>query len=52
MRVVRQDLLHAAGSSQLCAGQIGGCEAAVHAMKQIFASPSVDGILLVDATNA
>ena len=51
LRVARQDLQHAADSSQLCAGQIGGCEAAVHAMKQIFASPSVDGVLLVDATN-
>ena len=52
MRIARQDLLYAAGSSQLCAGQIRGCEAAVHAMKQIFSSPSVDGVLLVDATNA
>ena len=48
MRIARQDLQYAAGSSQLCAGQIGGCEAAVHAMKQIFALPSVDGV----ATNA
>ena len=52
MRIVRQDLLYAAGSSQLCAGQIGGCEAAVHAMKWIFSSPSVDAVLLVDASNA
>ena len=52
MRIARQDLHYAAGSSQLCAGQIGGCEAAVHAIKQIFSSPSVDGVLLVDATNA
>ena len=37
MRIARQDLQCAAGSSQLCAGQIGGCEAAVHAMKRIFA---------------
>ena len=36
MRIARQDLLYAAGSSQLCAGQIGGCEATVHAMKRIF----------------
>ena len=42
----------AAGSSQLCASQIGGCEAAVLAMKRIFSSPSVDGVLLVGATNA
>ena len=52
MRIARQDLLYAAGSSQLCAGQIGGCEAAVHAMKRIFSFPSVDGVLLVGATNA
>ena len=26
MRIARQDLQCAAGSSQLCAGQIGGCE--------------------------
>ena len=36
MRIARQNLQCAAGSSQLCAGQIGGCEAAVHAVKQIF----------------
>ena len=52
MRIARQDLQYAAGSSQLCAGQIGGCEAAVHEMKQIFALPAVEGVLLVDATNA
>ena len=52
MRIARQNLQCAAGSSQLCAGQIGGCEAAVHAIKWIFALPSVEGVLLVDATNA
>ena len=52
MRIARQDLLYAVGSSQLCAGQIGGCEAALHAMKWIFSSPSVDAVLLVDASNA
>ena len=52
MRTASQDLQCVAGSFQLCASQIGGCEAAVHAMKQIFALPSVGGVLLVDATNA
>ena len=52
MRIAGLNLQCAAGSSQLCAGQIGGCEAAVHVMKQIFALPSVKGVLLVDATNA
>ena len=36
MRITGHDLQQVAGSSQLCAGQMGGCEAAVHAMKQIF----------------
>ena len=31
---------------------MGGCEAAVHAMKQIFDLSEVDGVLLVDAKNA
>ena len=39
--------MNAAGCLQLCAGQRGGCEAAVHAMKKLF-----DGALLVDASNA
>ena len=29
-----------------------GCEAAVHAMHQVFESPDTDGVLLVDASNA
>ena len=52
MSVVGQDVLKAAGPLQLCAGQEAGCEAAVHAMRQVFASATADGILLVDASNA
>ena len=40
------------GPLQVCAGQDGGCEAAVHAMRQFFAEPEVQGALLVDASNA
>ena len=35
-----------------CAGQHAGCEAAVHAMREIFADEGTEGILLVDASNA
>jgi len=45
------DLQQVAGSSQLCADQMEVCEAAVHAMKQIFDLPEVAGVLLVDAFN-
>ena len=36
LSVVKQDVLEAAGNLQLCAGQPGGCEAAVHAVSDIL----------------
>lgn len=36
----------------MCAGQDGGCEAAIHAMRQIYAEPDIHGALLVDTSNA
>ena len=36
LRILKKDIEDATGFLQLCAGQDGGCEAAVHAMKQIF----------------
>ncbi len=47
-RIIAKAILKA-GPLQLCAGQDGGCEAAVHSMKSIF---DTEGALLVDATNA
>ena len=44
--------MSAAGNLQLCAGQAGGCEAAVHAMSDIFEQQATDALLLVDANNA
>ena len=52
LRIIGQDIEEAAGPLQVCAGQKGGCEAAVHAMRQIFLSPECEAVLLVDATNA
>ena len=43
--------MEAVGSKQLCAGQEAGCEAAIHAMRDIFEN-NADAVLLVDATNA
>ena len=40
------------GALQVCAGQRGGSEAAVHAMRQIFQDANSEEVLLVDATNA
>ena len=52
LSVVRSDIQAAAGSLQLCAGQLSGCEAAVHSMRQLYSSPDVEAVILVDASNA
>ena len=52
LAVVKPDILRVVGTSQLCAGQEGGCEAAVHAMRLLFADEKCEAALLVDASNA
>ena len=44
--------MDAAGCLQLFAGQRAHCEAAVHAMREIFADEGIRGILLIDTSNA
>ena len=44
--------MDADGCLQLCTGRRAGCEAAVHAMREIFTDEGTEGILLVDASNA
>ena len=50
--VVGPDILQAAGPLQLCVGQEAGCEAAFHAMREVFRDAETDAVILVDATNA
>ena len=50
--VLKPDILKSAGSLQLCAGHTAGCEAAVHAMTDLFEEEENDALLLVDAENA
>jgi hypothetical protein len=52
IRHLRQDIQQATGPIQLCAGMEAGCEAAIHAMTQMFNDDESDGLLLVDADNA
>ena len=47
LQVVDKDVLDATDCLQLCAGQGAGCEAAVHAMREIF----TEGVLLVNGSN-
>ena len=52
LSVIKPEILSSAGNLQLCAGQAGGCEAAVHAMSDIFEEEETDALLLIDADNA
>ena len=52
LEVVKADVRRARGTTQLCAGQEGGCEAAVHAARLMFSDENCEGVLLSDATNA
>ena len=52
MEVVKGDIQETVGSVQVCAGQAGGCEAAIHGMRNVFEDEETDAILLIDAANA
>ena len=52
LSITRGDIQDAAGSVQLCTGQIAGVEAAVHAVRECFEEDDVEAALLVDASNA
>ena len=52
MAVVKDDVVQAAGSLQLAAGQPAGSEMAVPVMRKLFAKEDTEGVLLVDAQNA
>jgi len=52
MNVVGDDVRQAVGNLQVCAGQQAGCEAAIHAMRNIYEEPDCQAVLMVDATNA
>ena len=52
MSMIKEDVQETVGSLQVCAGQSGGCEAAIHAMRTIYENEDTDRILLVDAANA
>ncbi len=52
LTITRQDVQETTGSVQLCAGQISGIEAVVHAATTLFQQDDTEAILLVDASNA
>ena len=50
--LVRPETIQSVGSLQLSAGREGGCEAACHAMREIFNEDECQGVLLVNAFNS
>ena len=52
LAIIGGDIQETAGALQLCAGQKARCEAAVHAIRQIFEDTNTQAILLVDTSNA
>jgi len=50
--ITREEIQEAASPLQVCGGHLSGCEAAVHAMQQIYESFETEAIILVDASNA
>ena len=50
--VLKSEILEVAGSRQMCAGQDSPCESIVHSLRSLFDSGSVDGLLIVVASNA
>ena len=52
MKVLKKDVMLAAGPLQTCSGIPSGGEAAVHAVRETWERPDMEGVLLVDASNA
>ena len=50
--IIKQDILEAAGTLQLCVGQEAGGEVVIHIMRQLFQDNTCEAVILVDATNA
>ena len=52
MMIRKQDVMKAAGSLQVCAGQKPGAEAAIHPVHNIFKDHNTEVALLIEAGNA
>ena len=51
LQLLCNEILDAAGSLQLCAGQDSGIEAAIHAMREVFNDSTTEAVLLANVTN-
>ncbi len=51
-KVLKPEIQRSCGNLQVCAGLDGGCEAAIHSMKELFDDEENEAALLIDASNA
>ena len=49
---IGDDIAVAAGPLQVCAGQVAGCEAAIHVMRNLYCDDRSEVVHLVDTSNA
>ena len=49
--IIKQNILEAVDTLQLCVGQEAGGEVVIHAMRQLFQDDTCEAVILVDATN-
>ena len=52
LTTIADDVQRSAGSVQLCAGQVAGIEAAIHAMNMTFVDEENEAAMFIDASNA
>ena len=52
IHTLKEDSIRSVGNLQVCAGHESGCEAAIHAMSQVFNEEDSEAVLLIDASNA
>ena len=50
--VIESDVMRVVAPTQTCVGMPSACETSVHIMSALLSTPEVEGILLVDASNA
>ena len=50
--LLKKEVLQAAGSLQLCGGQVARSESVIRAMHDVFNDYKMEGILLIDAENS
>ena len=52
MSIVKGDVIISGSRVQICSGQKGGSEAAIHLIRKAFESEGAEAVILVDAANA